>query len=226
MLVKTGCLSAIKTTFVDQLGRKTVAKSDGGSGSSIANGFVVTKSHSAAVIRPNAPSRVTSLGCSPVMLAMTVPCQVPQPAQGQPYSLQSLLQAPAHVRENKTISSASSRLGLYRDRSNAEQQRSFCTAFPVFLPLGKQGDIAKDQALYICAVVHTPFTILWDCRGLEWPVALQGITQILQSCSWELMSPAGPSLTLCRARWMPLQLVSLSPVPSVNAIIWTHHYPG
>lgn len=48
--------------------------------------------------------------------------------------------------------SAPARLGLYRGRSNAEQQWSFWTVFPMFCLLGKQHDIART----ICIMVHTP----------------------------------------------------------------------
>lgn len=104
-----------KNNFCGPAREKNVAGCGDGGGSSIANEFVITKSFRCT------PSMVTSPGCSLTVLPMTDPCQVPQPAQGQPRSLQGLLQAPACVREYKKISSARSRLGLYRGRSNAEQ---------------------------------------------------------------------------------------------------------
>lgn len=103
---------------------------------------------------PSAPSLVTSLGCSPSTLPMTVPCQVPQPAQGQPCPLQGLLQAPAGEGEQENLQ-CSVQAGFAQSRADAEQQCS-CSAFPEFLPLGQQHGIVKEQALCICAVVHIP----------------------------------------------------------------------
>lgn len=154
-----------KNNFCGPAREKNVAGcgDGGGGGLSIANEFVITKSFRCT------PSMVTSPGCSLTVLPVTDPCQVPQPAQGQPRSLQGLLQAPARVREYKKISSARSRLGLYRGRSNAEQQWSFCTAFPAF-PLAS----SKEQALYICTVVHTP---LQHSLGLQGTGVTRGFTR-------------------------------------------------
>lgn len=102
------------------------------------------------------------------MLPMAVPGQVPQPAQGQPCPLQG--------RENKRLSSAWSRWVCTEQMhlSDAEQHCSPCSAFPVFLPLGQQPGIAKEQALYICAVVHTP---LHHSLGLQGPGVSNGFTR-------------------------------------------------
>lgn len=84
---KLNAFLSLKTTSVGQLGRKLLLRE-----------MVVvvcplqmslwSLNHSVAVIWPSVPSMVTSLGCSLRVLPVTVPCQVPQPAQGQPCSLQ------------------------------------------------------------------------------------------------------------------------------------------
>lgn len=195
-----------KKKFCGPAREKTVAKSDGGGGLSIANEFVITESFCHTAKRPF-PGHIPA--CSAMMLSMTAPCRslsLPKDS----HALAGSAAAPARVREDKTTSSARSRLDLH----GAAQMLS--SSGPSALPsqsffLWESSVALQRNRLYTFVEWYLPpFTILWGCRGLEWPVALQGILQTLQSCSWELTSPAGPRVAV-QGHKDPLQLVAISP---------------